>query len=73
MKKIIKNQISYILVFLVAICLTLVPVQVKAATTNDDIITVVPKVENGLVTATGTTGADVVAVLVEIFVLLLTA
>ena len=66
MKKIIKNQISYILVFLVAICMTLVPVRVEAATT-DDIISIVPNVENGVVKVTGTTGADVVAVLVEIF------
>ncbi|MCI5613722.1 MAG: hypothetical protein MR356_05200 [Agathobacter sp.] len=54
------------MVFLVAICLTLVPVQVKAATT-DNITSVVPEVKDGTVKVTGTTGADVVAVLVEIF------
>lgn len=66
MKKMKKNKLSYIMVFLVAICLTLVPIQVKAATT-DNITSVVPEVNNGVVKVTGTTGTDVVAVLVEIF------
>ena len=66
MKRMRRTRLSRIMVFLVAICLTLVPVQVKAATT-DNITSVVPEVKDGTVKVTGTTGADVVAVLVEIF------
>lgn len=66
MKRMRRTRLSKIMVFLVAICLTLVPVQVKAATT-DNITSVVPEVKDGTVKVTGTTGADVVAVLVEIF------
>lgn len=66
MKRMRRTRLSRIVVFLVAICLTLVPVQVKAATT-DNITSVVPEVKDGTVKVTGTTGADVVAVLVEIF------
>ena len=66
MKRMRRTRLSRIMVFLVAICLTLVPVQVKAATT-DNITSVVPEVKDGTVKVTGTTCADVVAVLVEIF------
>ena len=66
MKRMRRTRLSRIMVFLVAICLTLVPVQVKAATT-DNITSVVPEVKDGTVKVTGTTGADVVAVLIEIF------
>lgn len=66
MKRMRRTRLSKIMVFLVAICLTLVPVQVKAATT-DNITSVVPEVKDGTVKVTGTTGADVVAVLIEIF------
>ena len=66
MKRMRRTRLSRIMVFLVAICLTLVPVRVKAATT-DNITSVVPEVKDGTVKVTGTTGADVVAVLVEIF------
>ena len=66
MKRMRRTRLSRIMVFLVAICLTLVPVQAKAATT-DNITSVVPEVKDGTVKVTGTTGADVVAVLIEIF------